>query len=210
MDLKAEQEITLKQGAPKLPLFMRLLVGTMDLFYWKARTLPKFVVLELLARYPYWAWEDGGYRMLSSKYTDSERTAQALQWIELSREAQDNEQWHLLLLDEIVRKRGEAISGFFRGVFVPRLLAFGYYHISRLLFRCSPKSGFLLNAAFEAHAEHEYMLMVQEHPEWKDEQIDSKWFEYYPRQNNLADLLRQIALDERKHKEDSLAAAQEI
>jgi len=35
-------------------------------------------------------------------------------------------------------------------------------------FVINPKWSYLLNADFEDHAEHEYMLLVAEHPEWED------------------------------------------
>jgi len=56
VDLKAEQEKTL--AAPQLPanFILKGMFVTMDILYGKARTLPKFMVLEILARYPYWAW----------------------------------------------------------------------------------------------------------------------------------------------------------
>lgn len=61
-----------------------------------------------------------------------------------------------------------------------------------------------MNAAFESHAEHEYMKIVQEHPEWENEQIESEYFEFYPKQKSMADLFRRIGLDERDHMYHSL------
>jgi hypothetical protein len=60
-DLKAEQARTL--ATPKLPanLILKFMFWQFDVLYGKARSLPKVLVLEILARYPYWAWENGAY-----------------------------------------------------------------------------------------------------------------------------------------------------
>jgi hypothetical protein len=38
--------------------------------------------------------------------------------------------------------------------------------------RSGPEWSYRLNADFEDHAEHEYALLVTEHPEWEDEPYD--------------------------------------
>jgi hypothetical protein len=87
---------------------------------------------------------------------------------------------------------------------MPRILAFVFYYLTRLIFCLRPAWSFAMNAAFESHAEHEYMLMAREHPEWDDQEIDSIHFDRYPRQRTLNDLVRRIALDERDHMNHSL------
>jgi hypothetical protein len=71
-----------------------------------------------------------------------------------------------------------------------------YYQISWLLFVIKPKWSYLLNADFEDHAEHEYMLLVAEHPEWKDIPFRSDFAADYGSFGSLADLFRQIGHDE--------------
>ncbi|HET7876153.1 MAG TPA: hypothetical protein VFN71_11595 [Methylomirabilota bacterium] len=66
-----------------------------------------------------------------------------------------------------------------------------------------------MNAHFEDHAEHEYMLYVQGHPELEQEPFDSMFREDYGAFASLADCLRQIGYDERVHKEESLARMEE-
>lgn len=61
-----------------------------------------------------------------------------------------------------------------------------------------------MNAAFESHAEHEYMLYAQEHPEFEEELVESIWFAHYPKQKTVADLIRRVGLDERDHMNHSL------
>ena len=58
----------------------------------------------------------------------------------------------------------------------------------------------------EDHAEHEYALFVAEHPEFEEMAFDSAFVDDYGRFDFVADLFRQISHDERRHKEESLAA----
>ena len=67
-----------------------------------------------------------------------------------------------------------------------------------------------MNAAFESHAEHEYMSLVAAHPEWDRESIESLDFAGYPRQRTLGDLIRRIALDERDHMYHSLEEVERL
>jgi len=59
LDLKAEQEKTLMRSKLPANLILQLMFWQFDVLYGKARSLPKVMVLEILARYPYWAWENG-------------------------------------------------------------------------------------------------------------------------------------------------------
>jgi hypothetical protein len=79
---------------------------------------------------------------------------------------QENELWHLLILEELIARSGRPQSRikFFR---VPQAIAFVYYQLSLLLFVAHPAWSYRLNADFEDHAEHEYMTMVAEHPDWE-------------------------------------------
>jgi len=209
VDLKAEQEKTLQTPVMKANWLLRLLYLSADLLYGRGRTLPKFLVIEILARYPYWAWENGSYHRLTRKYgrqrpVGKDDVEVALRHIDLGRRSQDNEQCHMLLIRDFMRQKGIQL-GFLRGCFFPRLQVFGYFYLTRMLYRLRPAWTFSMNARFESHAEHEYMRMVQEHPEWENEPADSDYFEYYPRQKSLADLFRRIGLDERDHMLESMA-----
>ncbi len=88
--------------------------------------------------------------------------------------------------------------------FLPQPLAFFYYHISWFLYVINPRLSYALNADFEDHAEHEYMKFADENPELENEPFESDFRSDYGDFGNLADLFRQIALDERHHKEQSL------
>jgi len=203
LDLKAEQEKTLQTPAMKANVLLKGMYLAMDLVYGAKRTLPKFKVIEILARYPYWAWENGSYHRLSRRYARAKYSEKAaseadLRHIEFGRRAQDNEQSHLMLIEDIMRQQGIK-QNWFMSYVVPRCMMFGYLLLTRTLYRLKPEWSFAMNARFESHAEHEYMHLVKEHPEWEDEPVDSGYFEYYPRQETLADLFRRIGLDERDH-----------
>jgi len=214
VDLKEEQERTL--STPTLPanLILKGMFLTFDILYGRARTLPKVKVLEILARYPYWAWEWGGYLRISRQYSSSDYGAVQdnqlpLRHIEMGRDLQDNEQWHLMLIEDIMRQKNMN-QGWFKMAFMPRLLAFGYYYLTRIMYRMRPSWSFAMNAAFESHAEHEYMKMAKEHPEWDEEPLDSHYFKFYPPQKTLGDLMRRIALDERDHMYESLEEVERL
>jgi ubiquinol oxidase len=56
------------------------------------------------------------------------------------------------------------------------------------------------------HAEHEYALLVDEHPEWETTPFTSAFADDFGQYASLADLFRQIGYDERLHKLQSEAA----
>src|SRR6478672_1671599 len=169
------QAVTLAAARCRYGVLARILFVTLDMLYGRHRTISKFKVLELVARVPY-----------------------------QSREQQDNEQWHLLILEELIAKSGNREHHFYY-FWIPQAIAMVYYQISWLLFVIKPKWSYLLNADFEDHAEHEYMLLVAEHPEWEDIPFRSDFAADYGSFGSLADLFRQIGHDERVHKEESIA-----
>jgi len=203
LDLKAEQEKTLQTPVMKANMLLKGMYLAMDLVYGGKRTLPKFKVIEILARYPYWAWENGSYHRLSrryasSRYTEGKASEADLRHIDLGRHAQDNEQSHLMIVEDIMRQQGMK-QNWFMSYVVPRCMVFGYLLLTRSLYRLKPEWSFAMNARFESHAEHEYMRLVAEHPEWEGEPVESVHFDAYPLQRTTADLFRRIGLDERDH-----------
>ena len=214
VDLKQEQEKTLRTPRLESNLILKTMYVTFDIFYGKARTLPKFLVLEILARYPYWAWETGSCKMLSKLYSqtgpvDQELVKELLHTIELGRDSQDNEQWHMMLLSDLIHQQGIPLS-WVKHVLLPRCMAFVYYYLTRIIYFLRPAWSFSMNAAFESHAEHEYMMLVKENPGWEEGEVQSCFFEYYPKQKSLCDLLRRIALDERDHMNHSLEEVERL
>ena len=126
-----------------------------------------------------------------------------------TRAQQDDEQYRLLILEELAQRRRLA-RPVLRFRLLPWLMAVGYYQLSWLLYICWPAASYRLNAAFEDHAEHDYMLFVTEHPEWEAQPYDGLVPGRLPvTTGSLADLFRQIGHDERVHKLESLAALDE-
>ena len=201
--LRDEQNATLATPRRSPSLSARALFKTMDVLYGDPRTLEKFRVLELVARVPYQAWENVGYVAMTHTARETTFARRIFDQVRVSRFEQDNEQWHLLILEELLQDRPR--TGFIRHRVVPQIIAFFYYQLSWLLFALRPDWSYRLNADFEDHAEHEYALMVTEHPEWDDTPFHSEFLDDYGTYESLADLFRQIGYDERMHKLESIA-----
>jgi ubiquinol oxidase len=202
--LKREQERTLATPRMRYGLLARALFLGMDLFYGRRRTLSKFKVLELIARVPYQAWEQVAYVAMTHTSRAPDFARRIFERVRQSRQQQDNEQWHLLILEEQIARQGVP-EGFVKYWLIPQIVAFVYYQIVWLLYVIRPASAYRLNAEFEDHAEHEYMEFVRDHPELEREPFDSFLREDYGPFESLGDLFRQIGHDERVHKEESLA-----
>lgn len=182
----------------------RVLFGLLDGVYGKERSLSKFKVLELVARVPYQSWEQVAYIAITHTQRRTDLARRIFDRVTESRAQQDNEQWHLLILEERIAAQGTKES-WFRYSVVPQALAFVYYQLSWLLYVIRPAWSYRLNADFEDHAEHEYATLVVEHPEWEHEAFESAFAADYAPVATVADLFRQISYDERVHKEESLA-----
>ena len=85
-------------------------------------------------------------------------------------------------------------------------MAFAYYQLSWITYAIKPAWSYRLNADFEDHAEHEYALLVEEHPEWEKTPFHSEFADDFGHYHSLADLFRQIGYDERLHKQQSESA----
>jgi ubiquinol oxidase len=201
--LRTAQAETLDAPRLRYSLLARALFKGMDLAYGRTRTIVKFTMLEFIARVPYQAWERMGYLTLARYRGRSALARRVFERIVESRADQDNEQWHLLILQDLVQRRGLRQS-FLLHRLAPWLVAFFFYHVSWLLFLIRPDWSYRLNADFEDHAEHEYMLFVAEHPEFETTPFQSAFADDYGHFDSLADLFRQIGHDERVHKEESL------
>lgn len=203
-ELAREAEQTLATPRRSYGFLARLLFWTMDLLYGRKRTLAKFKVLELIARVPYQAWEQVGYVAATHTHRKPSFAGRIFEFVRESREQQDNEMWHLLILQELIQRRGGR-EGLFRFRVIPQLIALAYYHVSWMLYVLKPAWSYRLNADFEDHAEHEYMLFARENPSFESEPFESEFSAQYGRFDSLAELMRQIGLDERHHKDQSLA-----
>ncbi|MCG3175727.1 MAG: hypothetical protein MOGMAGMI_00660 [Candidatus Omnitrophica bacterium] len=203
VDLRAEQQRTLASPRRRYGLLARGLFLFMDLFYGRRRTLSKFKVLEVIARVPYQSWEHVAYIAMTHTYGKPHFARRVFEFVKESRHQQDNEQWHLLILEERVQVKGLR-ENFLLHRIAPQVVAFAYYHVSWLLYVMRPEWSYALNADFEDHAEHEYMEYVRDNPELESEPFESDFKADYGDYSTTADLFRRIGLDEREHKDESL------
>lgn len=199
--LVAEQQESLRSPRRKAGWSARLLFLLMDVVYGKARTLEKFRVLELVARVPYQAWENVAYVAVTHTARQPGFARRVFDRVRVSRWEQDNEQWHLLILEELTRD--DPRGPWLKSRVLPQIIAFAYYQLSWLMFVIRPAWSYRLNADFEDHAEHEYALLVDEHPEWETTPFTSSFGDDFGQYDSLADLFRQIGYDERLHKLES-------
>jgi alternative oxidase len=203
-ELRAAQAQTLDSPRLRYSLLARALFTAMNLAYGRAGTIVKFTMLEFIARVPYQAWERAGYFILARQRRRSALARRVFERIVQTRAEQDNEQWHLLILQDLVQRQGLRQS-FLLHRLAPWLIAFFYYHVSWALLLIRPDWSYRLNADFEDHAEHEYMTFVADNPRLEAEPDPGTYAAEYGRFASLADLFRQIGHDERIHKLDSLA-----
>lgn len=201
-ELREEQARTLASPRRPYGLPARALFATMDLVYGKQRSLEKFKVIEIVARVPYQSWEVVSYIAITHMYPDRAFAQEMFDRVKLARDAQDNEQYHLLILEELVQRRR---MSWIKLRFIPQLLAIPYYYTTWTMTALRPRWAFSLNADFEDHAEHEYMSFVAENPQFDSIPVQSVFSDDYGQFDSLGDLLRNIGLDERRHKEDSIA-----
>lgn len=180
----------------------RALFAIMDRVYGPERSLEKFRVLEVVARVPYQAWESIAYVAMTHTSKRPDFARRVYDRARAARVEQDNEQWHLLILEELTRDQRRTL---FRGRLIPQLLAVSYYQLSWLLYALRPKWSYALNADFEDHAAHEYALLVADHPEWEDEPFESEFEPDFGSYESLADVFRQIGHDEALHRDESVA-----
>lgn len=207
-DFRKEQEATLARPRMKYGLLATLMFWAMDLIYGKKTTYPKVKFLEILARIPYQAWEIKQYWRVITCFGNEKKRHNAEEIIKWSRDAQDNEYWHLLVASEKM-KQDKIKDSWFWYHFIPPLVAFKYTIFSRFLAFLSIKSAWKLNSDFEDHAEHTFMQFVKDNPQLEDEKVESVIVQDGRGPDNgkytsWADVFRRIGLDEREHMNESL------
>jgi hypothetical protein len=201
--LDAQRE-TLATRRRTYGLAARVLFTSLDVVYGRRRTLSKFRVLELIARVPYQAWEQVAYIAVTHVHRRGDFARRIHDRVLETRSQQDNEQWHLLVVSELIAESDTSESRL-KFYWLPQLIAFGYYQLCWLLYVIKPVWSYRLNADFEDHAEHEYMELVAEHPEWEETPFTSSTCADYGQFDSVGDVLRQIGHDERIHKLESVA-----
>ena len=199
--LLAEQQVSLASPRRNYSQSANLLFRTIDAIYGTERTLEKFRVLELVARVPYQAWENVAYVAVTHTARQPGFARRIFDRVRASRWEQDNEQWHLLILEELTANGPR--RPWLRTRVVPQLLAFAYYQLSWFMYAVRPAWSYRLNADFEDHAEHEYAHLVEENPDWETTPYESEFSGDFGTYASRADLFRQVGYDERHHKVES-------
>src|SRR6201994_2487002 len=132
--LAVAQQETLSTPRRPYGLPARVLFALLDVLYGRARTLSKFKVLELVARVPYQSWEQVAYIAITHVAPRPGLARRIHDRVAQARVQQDNEQWHLLILEELVAGSGkkEAPRHYY---WIPQPLPFPSYQLSWLLER---------------------------------------------------------------------------
>ena len=204
--LRSEQRITLTAPRGRPNIVVSALNLVVSLLYGRRASLQKFLVLEHLAQVPYRSWERIAQRRIARTRGRSTLARRMQVRVAEARDQQDNEQWHMLVLEELLARRGQRL-GRLRYRLVPRLMAAPWQLATWILHLVTPRWSYQLNAAFEDHAEGEYMRFVAANPRLERELFASELADRWDHPVTVADVLRQIGHDERCHKLDSIAAA---
>jgi ubiquinol oxidase len=193
---------TLAAPRRKYSLVSKAMFLQMDLLYGRRMTLEKFMVLEIVARVPYQTWETASYKRITRNHRKVGLALRIFDRLKEFRAQQDNEQWHLLILSELVERSGTR-TGALRFRFLPKLMAFTWWNICWVMYAVKPAWSHRLNADFEDHAEHSYAELVEANPDFDSTPYDSQLCGEYGTFESLGDLFRQIMHDERCHKRES-------
>ena len=175
---------------------------SMDLITGRRITLAKAKLIETLASVPYRSWEIRQYARMTRFYRNQELVQEARMILKWAREAQDNEYWHLMVINEKMKEDGVKDPWYLFPV-VPSIMVAVYVALTRLMALVNIRRAFLFNAEFEDHAEHVYAQFVEEHPEWEEERVSSERVKEYGDLSTWADVFRRIGLDERDHMNNS-------
>jgi hypothetical protein len=202
IDLRAEQLSSLERPRLNYSLAARFLFVSMDLVTGKKDTLPKAMLLEILASIPYREWEIRNYKRITRLFRKSEKVSWAQRVIEWGRYAQDNEYDHLLVINEKMKEDGIKET-WYLAPFVTFFIVLTYVIISKLYACINIKGAFHFNAEFEDHAEHVYAGLVRDNPQWEEQKVTNELVKRYADVDTWADVFRNIGLDERDHRNDS-------
>ncbi|MDF2706900.1 MAG: hypothetical protein K0R62_2552, partial [Nonomuraea muscovyensis] len=189
-ELRRAQQETLDTPRMNYSLLATMMFKPVDLLYGRQGSFTKFAMLEIIARVPYQAWERMGYWAVHRHAGRSALATRIFERIVEARADQDNEQWHLLIMQDLVQRSGHK-QGWLLHRAAPWIIAFFYYHVSWVLFLVRPDWSYRLNAEFEDHAEHEYMTFVADNPHLELTPDPGTYAEQYGRHGSVADLLRQ-------------------
>ncbi len=198
IDLKKEQIVTLERPRYNYSLAAKMFFLSMDIVTGWEITLGKTKLIEILASIPYRSWEIRQYGRLTRKYKQNDMIEKSGKIMEWSREAQDNEYWHLRVINEKMKEDGIK-DPWYLFPLIPFIMVSLYSFLTRLMAVINIRRAFLFNAEFEDHAEHVYAKFVQDHPEWEMQTMNNDVVKQYGNLKTWADVFRRIGLDERDH-----------
>ncbi|MHB1398184.1 MAG: hypothetical protein ACYDAI_01100 [Trichloromonadaceae bacterium] len=197
-DRKKEQAATNMRPPYNYSLTAKFFFWSMDLLTGTKTTLPKVKLMEILAGIPYRSWETRQYARMTQHYRDQavvNKSSEIMLW---SREAQDTEYWHLLVVNEKMKVDGIKDPWYLVQP-VPLLMVGVYAALMHVMTIFSIRRAFLFNAEFEDHAEHEYAQFIAEHSEWEHQPVNNDLMKGHLNLASWADVFRRICLDERDH-----------
>lgn len=185
-----------------------ILVGSGTLVYGKKPSYAKFKAIEVIARIPYQSWEVATYTLLTGLYANEERAIELTKTSTFSREAQDNETMHVVVLAHICKRL--KCDGFFRHVLIPLLFALFYFWTIYILYMLSRRSALELNYIFENHAYHQYQqFLTEEGARLRDTPVFSEFLAFYGRNpRSEYELFESIRNDELIHRNRSIRELQ--
>ncbi len=202
IDLRIEQQASLARPRYRYSLAARIFFFKMDLVTGKKTTLAKAKLIEMLASIPYRSWEIRQYTRLTRMYRNLDRVAHAEKILEWGREAQDNEYWHLLAINEKMKEDGVK-DPWYLFPLIPWIMITVYVIMTRIMAVLNIRGAFLFNAEFEDHAEHVYAKFVEDHPELADQPVNNPIVDDKGVLETWADVFMRIGLDERDHMNNS-------
>jgi len=203
-DLKKEQQATSRRPRFRYSLAAKIFFLSMDLITGKKLTLPKVKLIEILASIPYRSWETRQYARLTQRYREPVLIKEAQEIMQSARESQDNEYWHLLVVNE--KMKGDGIKDpWYLFPPIPLLMVGFYAAVMHVMALTGIRRAFQFNAEFEDHAERAYAQFVEEHPEWEQQPANNVPVGEHEGLSTWADVFSRIGLDERDHMNMSFA-----
>ena len=184
----------------------RVFFVSMDMLTGKKTTLARAKLVEALAPIPYRSWERREREHVRRHQGDGELGQEAGAIMRWGKEARDNEHWRLLLIEEKMRE-DSAKEPWHLSPPLPSLMVGPYALLTWAMARVAIRRAFLLNGELEDHAEHTYAQLVQDHPEWEDQPVESTVVQGYGSFRSWANVFRRIGLDERDHMNNSSVLA---
>lgn len=181
-----------------------LLVTAGTIVYGKKPSYGKFKAVEVIARIPYQSWEVATYTLLTGFYGNEKRAIELTKTSMFSRQAQDNETMHVVVITQICKRR--RCVGPIRHMLIPLVFAFFYFWTVYILYIFSRKSALELNYLFESHAYQQYSEFLTLYgEELRDRPVMSDFLVLYGRNaRSEYELFESIRNDELIHRNRSI------